>query len=568
MKTKIFSFCFLILMIAGYAQPRPGIAWQQTYGGPCFDFFYKVIQTSDGGFIMVGSTAFDIHSPDNEVFVVKTDATGVVQWQRTYGGTGMDTGMDIKQTPDGGYIIGGETESDNGNVAGGGMHGDQDIWIIKISATGNIQWQKCYGELLYEYFGNIELTSDGGYIFTGTMGSPYNGGLPNASHGECDAWVVKISPTGDIQWDKCYGGSKSDNGEVIKKTSDGGYVVFGTTESSDGDVSGGHGYADFWILKLTNTGVIQWQKCYGGSMCEYLRDGIQTTDGGYLLAGLTESSNGDVTGYHGGRDYWVVKTDAAGGIQWERCYGGSGREDYELSVIQTADGGFALAGWTESTDGDVSGNHGGADAWIVKTDASGAIQWQQPFGGNLWDGALGIMQTAEGNLLFVGDLSKSNSDETDAWAVMLCDASPLDISVSNIRYCDSTTLTASAGFTRYAWSTGDTTQSIAVNSGGSYVVTAYNSSACPSGQEIILPGPLKPFEGEHICMVTCDSATYRNVIVVEKTLNVGTESILFTGRTAWADFFNRSGRLASMTRACLPTRMQILTDKVTAIKYP
>jgi len=292
---------------------------------------------------------------------VKLDETGNIQWQKYLGGSDGDGAFSIQQTSDGGYIVAGVAYSNDGDVSGN--HGDSDYWIVKLDETGNIQWQKCLGGSREDVAKSIQQTSDGGYIVAGI--TPSNDGDVSGNHGSADYWIVKLDETGKIQWQKCLGGSDGDGAFSIQQTSDGGYIVAGVAYSNDGDVSGNHGDSDYWIVKLDETGKIQWQKCLGGSSYDEAYSIQQTSDGGYIVAGYTYSNDGDVSGNHGDFDYWIVKLDETGNIQWQKCFGGSSY-DYAQSIQQTSDGGYIVAGWTESNDGDVSGNHGNSDYWIVK----------------------------------------------------------------------------------------------------------------------------------------------------------------------------------------------------------
>jgi hypothetical protein len=275
------------------------------------------------------------------------------------------------------------------------------------------------------------------------------------------------------KWQKCYGGSNYEYGNDIQQTTDGGFIIAGKTDSNDGDVTGNHGYSDYWVVKTDQSGIIEWKKTYGGLSDDVANSIQQTTDGGFIVSGYSYSNDGDVTGNHGGRDFWVVKTDQSGTIQWQKTYGGSGY-DVSNSIQQTIDGSYILSGYSYSNDGNVSGNHGLLDYWILKT----------------------------------------------------CLADPLSISISGSTNCLPTTLTASNGFLSYVWNTGETSRSINPISGGIYNVEATNLSGCKSESQVIISDPQPPFNGEQICMVTMDEQTGKNAIVIEKTLNAGIDSIL------------------------------------------
>ncbi|OAA32504.1 hypothetical protein AT15_00045 [Kosmotoga arenicorallina S304] len=379
-------------------------------GGSSYEYARSIIQTNDGGYVVAGNTA----SNDGDVsgnhgyhdyWIVKLDGSGDIQWQKCLGGSTHDYAGSIIQTSDGGYVVAAHTNSNDGDVSGN--HGSFDYWIVKLDGSGDIQWQKCLGGSTHDYAGSIIQTSDGGYVVAGHTAS--NDGDVSGNHGDFDYWVVKLDGSGTIQWQKCLGGSTRDYAESIIQTSDGGYVVAGHTASNDGDVSGNHGYYDYWIVKLDGSGDIQWQKCLGGSSYDYAKSIIQTSDGGYVVAGNTASNDGDVSGNHGDFDYWVVKLNGTGNIQWQKCLGGSDI-DVALSIIQTNDGGYVIAGYTYSNDGDVSGNHGRIDSWVVKLDGSGTIQWQKCLGGSTRDYAESIIQTSDGGYVVAGHTNSNDGD--------------------------------------------------------------------------------------------------------------------------------------------------------------
>ncbi len=222
-------------------------------------------------------------------------------------------------------------------------------------------------------------------------------------------FMPTLSAQPNIQWQKTYGGSAFEELYSIQQTTDGGYVTIGVTLSNNGDVSGNHGGVDFWVVKLTESGAIQWKKAYGGSNNEWPFSLKQTNDGGYIMAGLAMSNNGDVSGNHGDRDCWVVKLNGAGGIQWQKTLGGSGADE-AFYVKQTSDNGYIVAGSSGSNDGNVSGNHGFDDAWVVKLSETGAIQWQKSLGGSSTDIARCIIQTMDGGYIMAGEWDSKDGE--------------------------------------------------------------------------------------------------------------------------------------------------------------
>jgi hypothetical protein len=225
-------------------------------------------------------------------------------------------------------------------------------------------------------------------------------------------------------WQKTLGGTATDSANSIQPTSDGGYIVAVDTESTNGDVTGNHGGKDAWVVKLSATGAIVWQKTLGGTDSDTAGSVQPTPDGGYILASLTQSTNGDVTGNHGVDDAWVVKLDAMGIIVWQKALGGT-ESDAALNIQPTLDGGYILAGFTTSNDGDVTGNHGNGDGWVVKLGATGAVVWQKSLGGTSFDMALSIQPTTDSGCILAGFTSSTDGDvtgnhgSTDAWVVKL-----------------------------------------------------------------------------------------------------------------------------------------------------
>jgi hypothetical protein len=303
-----------------------------------------------------------------------------IQWQKALGGSLEDVGGPIQQTSDGGFIVAGFADSNDGDASGN--HGLADLWVVKLNNTGTIEWQKSLGgssrdgagsiHMTNDGGGSIQQTNDGGYIVAGTSYS--NDGDVSGNHGEADAWVVKLSSIGTIEWQKSLGGSGYDGSNFIQQTNDGGYILAAKSLSNDGDVSGNHGQLDSWVVKLSNIGAIEWQKSLGGSGDDVGSSIQRTNDGGYIVTGTSNSNDGDVSGNHGGLDYWIVKLTSVGVIEWQKSLGGSASEQ-SFSIDLTNDGGYILSGFSESNDGDVSGNHGYIDYWVVKLNNIGTIEW-------------------------------------------------------------------------------------------------------------------------------------------------------------------------------------------------
>ncbi|HRI79448.1 MAG TPA: MopE-related protein [Cyclobacteriaceae bacterium] len=406
--------------------PRsPLIAWEKSFGGTGNDNPQCILQTSDGGFVIAGST----YSADGEVtgnhgswdcWIVKLDTASNMQWQKCLGGSNPDYANSILQTTDGGFIVAGAVLSNDGDVTVN--NGGYDYWVVKLDSNGAIEWQKSYGGVKDDMAYSISQTQDGGFILGGYSSS--NNGDVSGNHGSEDYWIVKLSHIGDLEWQRSLGGTTTDKLYSVQETTDGGFIAGGYSRSYNGDVSGNHGQSDFWIVKLGNTGSLIWEQSLGGDDDDEAYSIMQTNDGGYIVGGNSRSNNGDVSGNHGYIDYWVVKLDATGNIEWQKSLGGSDA-DWGYSVRQTNDGGFVVAGSAYSSNGDVSKHFMGSDYWIVKLGVNGNIEGENSFGGNNSEAVTSIQQTSDSGLIVAG-YSGSPDEEignniggNDFWIVKL-----------------------------------------------------------------------------------------------------------------------------------------------------
>jgi len=416
---------FWFLFFMGSLAAQPTIQWQIALGGTNYDQGRSIVQTRDNGYITTGYTASingDVvgNHGGTDFWVIKLDSLGILQWKKVYGGSDNDWPYSIIQTDDGGYVAVGLTESNDGDVSGN--HGDKDMWIIKLDSSGTLQWQKTLGGSDWEEAWSVKQTMDGGYILAGRTGS--TDGDVTGLHGYLDYWVVKLNSSGTLEWQKSLGGTGLDLGYSIRQTNEGGYIVVGESSSQDGDVKNNHGGSDYWVVKLNFEGKIEWQKSLGGSNIDRGNDIRQTRDGGYIAFGQTRSIDGDVTANHGVYDCWVVKLSATGELEWQKALGGSD-EDFGQSIQQTIDNGFIATGLSVSVDGDLTFNYGYSDLWVIKLTESGAIQWQKTLGGTQSDIGFCIQQTNDTGYIIAGESWSNDGDvsgvlgKTDAWIVKL-----------------------------------------------------------------------------------------------------------------------------------------------------
>ncbi len=414
MKKYLLRIVLSSSLMTGFAQ-APAIKWQKSLGGAGFDKATSIQQTSDGGFIVAGvtsSTAGDIttNNGTNDYWVVKLDSLANITWQKTLGGSGDDGANAVTQTSDGGYFVVGSSNSPaSGNITN--PKGQYDVWVAKLTPSGIMTWQKSYGGTSLDEAYAVQQTTDGGYIIAGDSRS--NNFDLTANNGIYDFWIIKIDAVGAIQWQKSLGGSGDDIARAIQQTPDGGYIVTGETNSNNADVSGNNGGIDYWVVKLSSMGAIQWQKCLGGAAADIAYTVKQTSDGGYVVGGKAASNNGNVTGNKGLENAWVVKLTSTGVITWQKCFGGN-VFDACNSIQQTIDGGYIFAGTASSNTLDVSGNNGGNDYWVVKLNSAGTFSWQKCLGGSNGDFGACIQQTSDEGYVVAGNASSSNGDITNA----------------------------------------------------------------------------------------------------------------------------------------------------------
>ncbi|MCX6841449.1 MAG: T9SS type A sorting domain-containing protein [candidate division WOR-3 bacterium] len=353
--------------------------FQRTYGGTESDQGYSVQQTDDNGYIIVGyTTSYGAGGAD--VYLIKTDAGGNTLWTRTYGDTAHDEGWSVQQTTDGGYIIAGYTLSFGA--------GDHDVYLIKTDAGGDTQWTRTCGGTGLDAGWSVQQTTDSGYVITGATTS--------SGAGTEDVYLIKTDAQGNSLWTRTFGSSDIEEGHSVQQTADGGYVIAGWT------CSFGAGGADMYLVKTNANGDTLWTRTFGGA--DEGHSVQQTTDGGYIIAGYTTSFSGGVC------DVYLVKTDSDGDTIWTRTYGGAD-DDVGLSVQQTADDGFIVAGLTYSF------GEGHCDAYLIKTDSNGDTLWTRTFGGTSFDIGFSVQQTADGGYVLAGYTGSFGAGGNDVYLV-------------------------------------------------------------------------------------------------------------------------------------------------------
>jgi len=394
----------------------PPLQWTKQFGGSSTDIPYSIKFTVDGGCIIAGYT----DSKDGDIqqhaqrdywdlWILKLDKCGNIQWERSFGGTDYETAKDVIQTSDGGYMIAGETSSTDGDVISG-YGSTRDIWVLKLDANGNLQWQKRYGGNGLDIGNNIYPLSDGNFLIAASSSS--NDGDITGNHGTggyTDGVLMKIDASGNMLWSKCYGGSKNDellNIQVINNK----IFVCGYANSTDGDIPSNQKNYDVWFLSTDMDGNKQFSKIYGGSQNDVAYSMAKGTDNTLTLAGYTTSRDGDVSGDKGSQDFWILNLDLNGMLKWQVTAGGTDAE-YADVIIADKDGGYIAGGVSYSSDIDVTEPKGEGDYWVMKISAAGKISWKKNLGGDENDHLRSIAyQPALNEYLFAGDTESSDGD--------------------------------------------------------------------------------------------------------------------------------------------------------------
>ncbi len=478
-------------------------SWLRNYGGTNTEVARSILQTSDGGFLIGGHTLSDdidvsANNGGVDFWLLRTDATGNILWDKNYGGSSTETGKCVQETPDGGFIFIGDAFSNNGDV--GGTAGSFDFWVVKLDADGNIVWKELYGGSNADNPEWIEPTPDGGYIIAGVTSSS-DGDVTN-NQGIFDCWLLKIDATGTVQFSTTFGGSLEDAASFVQNTNDGGFIVVGNTYSSNGDIPGSNGDLDATCFKLDALGNLQWSRNFGGTRMDFAECVRQTLDGGYIITGVTESFDLDFVGNHGSRDAFVIKLDADGNTLWTQLYGG-GAEDGGSVILSHPDGTYTMAGYSFSIGQQVAENNGLGDIWIVKLDADGNIISEDTYGGTMTENVQDMRFTNTNGVVMCGFTESSdvdmpgNNGQGDFWAAVFEEppvappVASLGPDILNVCIGESVTLDATdetCPSCTYSWGGSLTNPLLTLSPTltASYTVTVTNSEGCTAEDEIII----------------------------------------------------------------------------------
>ncbi|MFQ6123536.1 MAG: hypothetical protein ACE5R6_02885 [Candidatus Heimdallarchaeota archaeon] len=353
------------------------IQWTNTYGGTEDDTALSIIQTSNGGYVFAGSTG---SWPNDNAWLVKIDTYGNVQWTQIYNFSSVNA---VIPTADGGYALAG--------IQGGTLGSPSDAWLVKTDDHGVVQWNQTYDWKDHDEAESLIQTNDEGFIL---------GGSSSDFDGDWNGWLVKMDINGKLLWNQTYGGLSHDYIHVIIQTVDGGFAFAGDTRSYGASI------IDGWLVVTNAHGEMKWNRTYGGPGFDRVYSMLQMVDGGFALVGTTSSYGA------GEYDAWLVKTDSNGTIEWIRTYGGP-FHDNAYSGIMTADSGFALGGATNS----YRVNSVTLDFWLVKLDINGVLQWNQTYGGEQDEECKSVIQTADGGFILAGRTRSFGAGGWDAWLI-------------------------------------------------------------------------------------------------------------------------------------------------------
>ncbi len=389
------------------------VDWVKNFGGSGDETAQAIISSSDGGYAIFGySNSMDGDlvgktTDVNDYWLLKLDVDGHLQWNKTYGGSKDDRGQSLVQTKDGGYAITGYAMSDDGN--GSNNEGFHDNWILKLDAQGTIEWEKSFGFSGHDHSYDIIQTNNGGFFFVGFLDitlARADGYTEKESshtrHGVGEFWGTKLDAQGNLEWRRYFGGTNNDRAHAVVQADDGGFVMAGFSESDDFDISNTKGSYDFWVIKITEEGNLVWERSFGGSGIEISYDITKTDDNAYVVTGNTFSNDADVSVNNGESDVWLIKIDDGGNLIWEKTFGGT-QFDAAQGVSLSKDGGFIITGNSKSLDIDATANAGENDIWLIKTDSNGNIIWQSSYGGSDLDYGFDAVETDTNGIILVGE---------------------------------------------------------------------------------------------------------------------------------------------------------------------
>ena len=389
----------------------------ETLGGSKNDAFNAVKATTDGGYITAGYTQSnngDILEKTNTSFdflISKFSSKNILEWQKTFGGSDDDRATAIVQTLDGGFAVLGFAKSTD--IAVSENAGSKDFWLLKLTSNGNLLWEKSFGFSGADYGTDLIETKEGGFLITGVLDVSASDGQGSAKstatkHSGGDYWAIKTDNTGALEWSRFFGGSFTEVPLGVLETDAHNFVIVGSSDSKDFNISNNKGSYDFWIIKISTEGTLLWEKSFGGSEIDEAKAITTTNDGNFIIVGDTRSTDKNVSKNNGAADIWVLKVSEEGTLLWEKTIGGT-NFDVARAVSRTQDNGYLISGSSRSLDNGFE-NKGQNDALILKIDKNGNLLWQKTFGGSEIDFLYGVVELENTAIIGVGESSSSDKD--------------------------------------------------------------------------------------------------------------------------------------------------------------
>lgn len=378
--------------------------WQKYFGGTSFDLGQELIVKTDGTLLVAADVYSSDkfmegnHSTSSDICLFQYSTQNIIFWKKFYGGSGEETLSQLIETRDGGYAFIGTTGSQDGDVRN--AKGQLDIWVVKLDDLGTIQWAETFGGTGNDRGFAILETTDGGFLIGGESGS-MNGDMLSERHNGLECWLAKLNSRGSIIWERHLGGDANERIVALKEVEREVYTVVGASSSRNGDKGEAFGKKDVWILGVDAVGNIMWQSTVGGEANDDVHDVIIDADGNLLMAGTTFSTSIHIQKQQGKGDAWLLKTTNKGEVIWSRTFGGS-RADGGSKVIQTYDGGYLLCGMARSINGDILANNGYYDGWVIKTNEFGAEVWSRTLGYEGKDMLMSVTELNEGGFIGIG----------------------------------------------------------------------------------------------------------------------------------------------------------------------
>lgn len=388
------------------------------FGGSDEEVAREIIELQDGGFGIVGSTKSTDGDFSNrmgndwDLFLIKIDEQGEVTWKKTYGGSADDFGFSLVESPEGGFVLMGYSNSQDGDVPT--TKGYHDNWIIRVDAAGAVVWKKSFGYSGHDHAYNVIPTLDGGYFFNGFLdvtasNGEGNSGKPSKAkrHGVGEFWCHKIDANGNIQWQRYFGGTNNDRSYDAIQTREGNFLIVGTTESNDVDVKNPKGSYDVWVVMVSPFGDMIWENSYGGSLVDEASRVIEDSYGNYRIIGNTHSEDMDVIDSRGSSDVWQIIIDKSGKLIGSYNFGGS-EFDRGTSITKGPLGSIFITGYSRSLDGDMNINNGENDIFLMYVPDDGSELKTMILGGEGQDFAYDVLVLREGGVMLVGQTFSKN----------------------------------------------------------------------------------------------------------------------------------------------------------------